>query len=198
VATGREVYGYPKEYAAVGMPLRGAAPNDYTVRALAVPEFKQGAIALPDTEILRCKRIDDSALKGVGHAAGELVGDLLTAVRSGRIGDTALALAGESITALTKKRLDLVYLREIRALAGSKGCDIQAVTTASEDPLELNALRLLRGRYELQLPPLASHPIAADLGLTLGPDNTVDVMIGLEIDLAFTLSTGKNLWSAPN
>ena len=196
VATGREVYGYPKEYAAVGMPLRGAAPNDYTVRGLAVPEFKQGAIAVPDTEILRCKRIDDSTLKGVGHAAGELIGDLLTAARTGRMGDTALALVGESITALTKKRLDLVYLREIRALAGGKGCDIQAVTTASEDPLELNALRLLRGRYSLQLPPLASHPIAADLGLALGADNTVDVMMGLEIDLAFTLSTGKNLWSA--
>ena len=70
------------------------------------------------------------------------------------------------------------------------------MTTASEDPLELNALRLLRGRYSLQLPPLASHPIAADLGLALGADNTVDVMMGLEIDLAFTLSTGKNLWSA--
>ena len=196
VATGREVYGYPKEYATVGMPLRGAAPDDYTVRGLAVPVFKPGAIALPDTEILRCRRIDDSALKGLGHAACELAGDLLTAVRSGRIGDTALALVGESITALMNKRLDLVYLREIRALAGGRGCDIQSVTTASEHPLELECLRLLRGRYALQLPPLDSHPIAADLGLKLQAGNSVDVMLGLEIDLAFTLGSGKNLWSA--
>jgi hypothetical protein len=195
VATGREVYGYPKEFATVQMPERDAAPDDYVVRGLAVPKFGKGVIAQPDTEILRCRRTDASALDGIAHAASELLGgDLLDALRSGRSGDTALALATESLEALLSNRLDLVYQRQIRALGGGNGCDLQAVTTASEDPLEFKGFQLLRGRYALTLPALDSHPIAADLGLQTDVAGNVDVVLAARIKLAFTLCAGVTLW----
>jgi hypothetical protein len=116
------------------------------------------------------------------------------AVRSGRLANTALALVSESIEALFSRKLELVYLRQMRALRGGRGCDLQTVTTACEDPLEIKRLRMLKGRYELSLPALDSHPMAADLGLKVNAGNKVDVMMAVEIDLAFTLQPGKTLW----
>jgi hypothetical protein len=51
----------------------------------------------------------------------------------------------------------------------------------------------LKGRYELLLPPLDSHPIAADLGLQV-IDGKVDVTMGVKIDLAFEQGPGRVLW----
>jgi hypothetical protein len=194
VATGREIYGYPKEFATLCMPERAAPADEYTVRGLAVACHAPAAPAMPETEILRCSRVDRSVLAGLGHAARELGEDVLMAFKNRRLAETPLALMAESVEALLTRRIDLVYLRQMRALCGGAGCDMQMVTTAREDPLEINGLRLLRGRYELTLPPLDSHPIAADLGLSVRNGNKVDVLIGAEIDLAFTLSAATSLW----
>jgi uncharacterized protein with NAD-binding domain and iron-sulfur cluster len=194
VATGREIYGYPKEHATVRMPPRGAPADDYAVQGLAVAQQFAGAPALPAAQILRLRRTDPSLLSGLCHAAARFGDDLLEAARGGRLADTLLPPLAESLAVLLRQRIDLVYLRQMRALCGGDGCDLQMVTTAREDPLEIKALHALPGRYELTLPPLASHPIAADLGLTLGAGNTVEVTMAARIDLAFTLSAASSLW----
>jgi len=57
VAAGREIYGFPKEYATVAMPEREAAADLYTVRAAALRTLSVGASVEPDCEILRCARV---------------------------------------------------------------------------------------------------------------------------------------------
>lgn len=194
VATGREAYGYPKEHATVSMPLRSAPADNYSVRALAVPHYGPSAQALPDTEILRCTLIDASARDGQAHALREIGEDLLRAALDGRIGETPLALVEEAVIAMLGQRIDLVFLREFRALAGGGGSNLQAVTSASQSPFELKSLRVLPGVYELTLPPLDSHPIAADLGLKVRDGNKVDVLLGAEFDFSFTLTPARTLW----
>jgi hypothetical protein len=193
VATGRELCGYPKEQAVVTMPRAGAAESDYIVEALAVPRFEAGARAVPNTEILRCRRVDASTAAVLGHAGLEFGEDLLSALLHGRIDGTSLALARDLVAVMRSKRLDLVFLRQLRATAAASGCDLQQIVGSSEDPLELKSLHLLTGRYELLLPPLDSHPIAADLGLQV-IDDRVDVTLGFKIDLAFEQTPGRVLW----
>lgn len=193
VATGRELYGYPKEHAVVKMPRAGAADTDYVVEALAVPRFAVAARALPNTEILRCRRIDDSALAGLGHAALEFGEDLLSSLLHGRIADSSLALLRDFLAMLRSQRLDLVFLRQMRATATASGCDLQNIIASTEEPVKVKSVRLLPGRYELLLPSLDSHPIAADLGLQ-AVDGKVDVTLGVRLELAFVQAPGRILW----
>ncbi len=193
VATGREVYGYPKENAVIRMPGAGAADGEYVVEALAVPRYAAGARAVPGSEIMRCRRTDASTLAGLGHTALEVGEDLLAVVKSGRIDGSAVALIGDFITLMLSKRLGLVFLRQLRATGATSGYDLQHVIGSSLDPLVIKSLHLLKGRYELTLPPLDSHPIAADLGLSV-VDGKVDVMMGVKMDLAFDMCAGQVLW----
>ena len=193
VATGRELYGYPKEQATISMPREATPDAEYRVRALAVPRYVVGARALPETTILRVLRSNDSTLAGLGHAAQTIGADLLPALVQGHIDGTSLGLMKDFLSLLLKRRLGMVFLREFRATATAAGSDGQSVVVSAQDPLELKALRLLAGRYALELPALDSHPIAADLGLQM-VDGRVDVAMAVKIDLAFTQGPGRTIW----
>ena len=196
VATGREVYGYPKEHAVVRMPGDGGGDGDYVVEALAVPCYAPGAPAVAGSEIMRCRRTNSSALAGLGHTAMELGEDLLSVVRQGGIDGSALALMRDFISMMLHKKLGLVFLRQFRATAATSGYDLQSVVGSSLEPLVINSMCLLKGRYELILPPLDSHPIAADMGF-ITIDGKIDIMMGVRMKLAFDMCAGQTLWPAP-
>ena len=193
VATGREAYGYPKEQAVVRMPGAGSENGDYSVEALAVPQYRAGARAVVNTEIMRVRRSDASPLAGLGHAALELGADLLSVMLHARIDGSALALVGDAVSMLLHKKLDLVFLRQLRATAAPSGCDLQQVIGSALEPLVIHKMNLLKGRYELIVPALDSHPIAADLGLTVEAGK-IDVMMGVKLELAFDMCRGHILW----
>ena len=79
------------------------------------------------------------------------------------------------------------------ATGAAAGCDYQSVVSGPQDPVQLKSLRMLKGRYALELPPLDSHPIATDLGLKV-VDGCVDVTIAAKIGCAFTQAPGHTLW----
>ena len=193
VATGREVYGYPKEHAIVQMPIGDQPLDAFSVRGLAVPKYRAGAKAEPAIEILSCGRAGSGVLAAAGHLAHGLGEDLWSAVRDGKIEDTPLALMRDFIELMLTGQMHLVFLRQIRALGGGAGSDLQAIVGTVYDPVKVKCLRLLKGRYELTLPSLDSHPIATDFGLAL-KDGRADVLMGIEIDLGFVLQPGENLW----
>lgn len=193
VATGRELYGYPKEQAVIRMPRAGSADDSHAVEGLAVAHFGPGAQATPGTSILRIRRTDPSILAGVGHAVLEFGEDMVSALLHGRIEGTSIALMKDYLSMFIHKRLEMVFLRQFRATAGASGCDFMRVVSAPQDPVSLKSLCLLKGRYALELPPLESHPIAADLGLNV-VDGRVDVAIAAKIELAFTQAPGHTLW----
>jgi uncharacterized protein with NAD-binding domain and iron-sulfur cluster len=193
VATGRELYGYPKEQAVISMPRAATPQAEYVVKALAVPRFGADARAVGDSTILRVHRTDCSTLAGLGHAALEIGEDMLDALLHGRLEGSSLALMKDYLSMFVNKRLDMVFLRQFRAAGAASGCDYQSVVCAPQDPVQLKSLCLLGGRYALELPPLESHPIAEDLGLTV-IDGRVDVVAAVSIDLAFTQAPGWTLW----
>ncbi len=193
VATGREAYGYPKEQAVVRMPGAGSEHGDYSVEALAVPQYRADARAVVNTEIMRVRRSDASTLAGLGHAALELGEDLLSVVMHARLDGSALALVGDFVSMMLHKKLGLVFLRQLRATAAASGCDLQQVVGSALEPLVIHKMNLLKGRYELIVPALDSHPIAADLGLTVEAGK-IDVMMGVKLELAFDMGPGHILW----
>jgi hypothetical protein len=192
IATGREVYGYPKEYANVQIPFDERSRDAYfAVKATAVPRFHEGAKAVAK-EVLRCQRAG-GALEAAQHIAQGVGEDLWSALRDGKVEDTPLALMRDFIELLLTKQMHLVFLRQMRALGGGAASDLQAIVGGLYDPVKVKCLRLLKGRYELILPALDSHPIADDLGLAL-TDGKADILMGIEVDLGFTLQPGENLW----
>ena len=94
---------------------------------------------------------------------------------------------------LLQKKLGPVLLRQLRATAVLPGCDLQQVVGSVLEPLLIHKMNLLKGRYELIVPALDSHPIAADLGLTVD-DGKIDVMMGVRLELAFDMCPGHILW----
>jgi hypothetical protein len=193
VATGRELYGYPKEHAVISMPRAETPQADYLVKALAVPRYSETARAVPDSTILRVRRTDSSTLAGLGHAALEIGEDMLDALLHGRIEGSSIALLKDYVSMFVHKRLDMVFLRQLRAAGAASGCDYQSVVSGPQYPVQLKSLRLLKGRHALELPLLDSHPIAADLGLEV-VDGCVDVTIAAKIGCAFTQAPGHILW----
>jgi Acetoacetate decarboxylase (ADC) len=179
LAAGREIYGYPKEHASLTIPPIASPPLRFAVEALAVPT--RGAAASP-AMIVEC--VARNPLLAAEWALLENVWPQIEVLAG--IGG-ALERMWDLIKMLIAQRLDFVFLRQLRALGGGPGTDLQQVTAASANPFITRDMRILAD-YELHLPPFASHPIAADLGLS--PGGIVDAPLGFQCRAHFTLQPG--------
>jgi hypothetical protein len=184
-AAGREIYGFPKEHAAVTIPPEeDPLQSRFAVEALAVRD--SGDPTAARSLILECVPGGDhaAAFRPAGMQSGPDIQRLIAA-------DGVLEKMGKLIMALASGRLDLVFLRQFRALGGGAGADLQQVVAASADPFALGFPHNILLGYELRLAQIASHPIARDLGLPIG--RPVDVPIGFQCNIGFTLQPGRVL-----
>lgn len=168
LAAGRETYGYPKELAAITIPSDGTHP--FKVTAPALVEYTSPPRAVQPVDLVVCER--GTALMGT---------------------ESTFALAGKLIDCLRLVSLDLVFLREFRATAGSRDADFQEIVGARADldaPFDLGHLSF---SYQLTLATAASHPIASDLGLTIDGNNRVDVLAAIRFSAPATFSAGRRL-----
>jgi hypothetical protein len=185
LAAGREIFGYPKEYATVTIPPIASPPSLFVVDALAVPSRKPGAAAT-NSRILQCvARIPDKAVEL--HPRGDFWPDVTDLIGAGG----RLSSMSVLIQRFLGLRLDLVFLRQFRPLAGGAGADLQQVVAAAARPFTVHGLPHILLDYELRLPPLDSHPIARDLGLAQG--GVVDVPLGFQLRADFTMQPGTVL-----
>ena len=176
MAAGREIYGFPKEFGTIATPT-AADPTQprFSVEALAVAA---GSAEAHKSLILECVHVSTGHLP---YAVPSLDPDQI-------LESEAINRMQAVFRLFLNGSLDFVFLREIRALGGMAGSDLQQVTSAcaSVKP-DLRSLRILRD-YELRIPPLDSHPIARDLGLPSGP---ISVPFGFQCRCAFSLGTGR-------
>jgi hypothetical protein len=199
--TGREVQGFPKEYATIDMARETFAngdPGPMTVRTNVFPKFDPGT-RIQFRELMKVSQVPGSAgggdLSRFGTLA-ELAVHVWKEIWSGQepfaIPDLKfLFRLGEEIL---KEEVPCVFLKQFRDVAdGTRAC-YQAVV---ELPMRITAFHgggLLPGRYQLDLANYQSHPIAKDFGLDARATSS---MIGAYIDVDFELECGNVVWEAP-
>ena len=188
VAAGREIYGFPKEQAVLAIPSPGtvgyvecltaatlAAQAPATMGGRLLTCGYQSIVTFPDTLLLQPP--PPGILKGDGlHSSFEVAQGLAVFVQL-----------------ILGMQLPFVFLREIRALGGGPGCDLQQIVSANAALSDLG-MPGFDGMYRLQIGSWASHPVAHDLGLVTSPaDGGLDV-VGASIGFGFELAAGTVLW----
>lgn len=190
VAAGRETYGFPKEQADVLLPEEGSSPLYFEVRGLASDIYDESREIISRT-ILSCDaRPNLGARDALLYELKDVLGDLL----SGNGVESPINLMKEFFYILCSEQIKTVFLKQFRGVSGSKSVSYQAIVEASHHDLDMTSIKLLNRAYELTLPSLASHPIAADLGLTVSDETKVDVLAAAVIEMSFVLGQGRVLW----
>jgi hypothetical protein len=186
IATGREVYGFPKLAAQFQKPDEIQRPA-FRADVLGIKVF--GAQAVAQRE--RLLTLSAPSAPGPAPASDldsikqRLAGELSRNMRAG-LGSAPLEWAARFIN----DRIPLVFLKQFRDAQDTRKACYQKLVEA---PLKVEAFYeggLLPGGYSLQLAGLASHPLAQTLGLqaagqtsTLGAWMRVDFALGNGVEI---------------
>jgi Acetoacetate decarboxylase (ADC) len=200
MATGREVYGFPKELGQFRFDPKTpdpAAPRSFMIDAFAIPHFSPQSTPawLPLFEI-RPKQADRP------EPAPASLWDRIEAFAEGtieRIGedfvDAALRIASEQAIAriIQGEAVILPFLKQFPDVADPTRACYQAIVEA---PTTINTFRrggTTDGDYEVMVHSYDSHPFHRELGIK---PQVQDVGRGMWVDFDFTMDMGVELWKA--
>lgn len=187
VVGGREVWGFPKALATIG--ISGGDPRDgaIAVSTLAVKTLQPKARAAV-AEIFRLTP------GPTVRAGGEPVGEERLAVAIARLlaGELFLELVGVMTRLLEADRAGIpgapmILLKQVRDAGSATAAGYRSVITADTTITAVLGSPSLKGAHCLTLNDYASQPIAADLGLAVG-DQTLPFALCATIN--FTLGLG--------
>ncbi len=166
VASGREIYGYPKAMSSFGLPSIDN-PDHFTVDTLTVKTFG------PDAEATwqRLFAIDQtSAPGGLFKRTFNSVVETGEAILRAAIAERMLPIPGlgilkELFDLVVHGTMPMVFLKQFRdATVGTDAC-YQAVVEAPAQVTRFRKAGEIAADYGVTIKDYASHPIVADLGL---------------------------------
>jgi hypothetical protein len=188
LATGRELFGYPKSGGVPEFPDGGEGPQTWKLSVFGL-DYGAGNLAdwgQPLLEVVQGDSVegaDDelgSLLEVAKHAAGDLFGgsDVIDDLEVGWI-------VAEDVA---RDRLPNVFLKQFRSVQDGLRASFHQVTQADYEITKLSARPVLR-EHKLTVHKLDSHPVTAELGLddqTLGP--------AYRVEMDFDVGWGHVLW----
>jgi hypothetical protein len=192
LTTGREVYGYPKELGTFTIP-KGVDDADlFGVDTYAWKEHGPDS-KLELSRLFEVRRTDShpsGGLKEVWHNLEDAIKGLIHLVfnAEGRFSLASLELVFDVFEYLATHEVPNVFLKQFRDVSDPNRACYQAIIEARERVRSFRSAGHLAGDYELTIFPFASHPIAADLGLSSGPNQAVAAWY---VDFDFVLEGGK-------
>jgi Acetoacetate decarboxylase (ADC) len=192
---GREIYGFPKNYGTISMPLRAGESAQFSASSEVLHRFgpHERGVAMPiatvrrtDANPLEFERPFDQAI----GAFREFVEEVLD------ITDPFTFVAATLGDLTAEHMLKLTFLCQLPSIVdGSRAC-FQGIAEASAVPTA-RAAGLLRGDYEIEIPYHDSVPWARELGLVAGPaDALLTPHAGFYLDMDFDLTAGREIWTA--
>jgi hypothetical protein len=203
MASGREIYGFPKEIGQFSIPTSRGQQGAFAVSTMVLDRHHPTTRAQV-RELLEVRReggfVDQPGLKttwaGITDALEELfelvagtVTDLEVIVRHGI---DPLDFTRNVLDHVQNARVPMVFLKQFRDAADPSRACYQSVigATAKVMPATFAGGGPLLGDYELTLADHASHPIAKDLGLTAGK---IHVDEAFWLAFSFTMEAGRAL-----
>ena len=194
--TGREVEGFPKEWAEVDVGRD--APGDMAARAWVFTKYAPETEASKQT-VLTCVPSATSSASVAPGPDWTTLEDAMRGIWRGAFphGDPpalpGISLLLQLIEMLVEKEVSLVFLKQLQDIEDSSKAAYQAIVEA---PIKVTAFRsanLLPDLYDLTIADFESHPIMKDLGIR--PDATKG-LLGFWIDFDFLLENGRVVWEA--
>jgi hypothetical protein len=189
LATGRELFGYPKSW---GWPER-PTPDGPQVWKLDVFGLNYGgdahAARHPLLEVRQRGALEDaveSDLSSLWEVARDAAGRLF---ESDRV-LLDLELGPSFVDDLLHERMPGVFLKQFRDVRDGLGASLQQVVQADYEIVRLRAKPLLL-EHELTVHKLDSHPVGEELGLA---DQTLG--LAYEVVMDFNVGAGRVLWDA--
>ena len=190
MATGREVYGFPKTIAQFQMPEKLTDSAPYWVETLAMERFQADSTSQPMhiLEVIHTgghKRNPAQPLETVQSLFTMLLGEeenLSTRVALGR---------QHVLNMLKTQEVQTVFLRQLRDIKNPTIAAYQEIIQAPSRVARIHRGGFLPGSFEMRLSSNASFPIAEELGLN--PDRN-PVKGAYWMDFDFFLDVGKTLW----
>lgn len=189
LATGRELFGYPKAWGWPAFPGPEDRPRkwgldvfglDYTRDALADRHPLLEIVEAPDEP----GSIEDE-LHGLADIARHAAAQLLEPPDDVGLGATA-DLAGD----LLREELTNVFLKQFRSIEDGLGAALQQIVEARYTVTRVTARSLVR-EHRLIVHELDSHPVARELGLADQP-----LGAAYHVDMDFDVGQGRVLWDA--
>lgn len=198
MATGREVYGYPKELAYLTWPQGPHDPLVLRAETMVLPVYS------PQTKLVRAPIVEVTKTReeaGIAARLGETFGSLAHAFA--HLGAEALEhprddldVLGALESSLGKLEIPMVFLKQFRDVVDPRAACYQAIV---ESPARLSSIPIgwpTLHEVAITVYDYASHPIATELGLGT-PTNgslTVKVPFGIEVHFDFVVELGQIMW----
>jgi hypothetical protein len=192
LATGRELFGYPKSWAEIGFPAEGASPRTWSVEAFGL-DYRPDALAGPH-ELLQI--VEGDVLEGDGEdpwyegpldVARDIADRVFERSDDERI-VPGIKLAADLAGDLFDRSFRHLFLKQVRDIADGTEAALQQITEAHYKVTRMRARPRLR-EYSLTVHPLDSQPVIDELGLT-----SQSLNLGYEVDMDFDVGDGKVLW----
>lgn len=210
LVSGREVYGFSKQFGKLQIPTIDQAPDLFTLDTLVFKEFS------PQTKETEARLLE---VKSISHQEKHpymknwdnfeeailTIADFLWD-RNQEISIPGLESPFNLLNYLTKIRVPLVNLKQFRDAEDSRRACYQALI---ESPMKLESFyggRLLGfddfgDKFELTINKFASQPIVEDLGLHTGylpgrESLQIPVKVAFLLNFDFSLENGITVWEA--
>lgn len=193
LATGRELFGYPKSWAEIGFPQEGASPRRWSLRAFGL-DYAGGALAQPHDLL---ELVEGDALEGDGEdpwydgpleVARDVADRLFDRDDEERI-VPGLRLAADLAGDLIDRSFRHLFLKQVRDIADGTEAALQQITEAHYKVRGMRARPRLR-EYSLTVHPLDSQPLITELGLR---SQTLNLAYEIE-EMDFDVGDGRVLW----
>jgi len=179
IATGREVFGFNKQLAQFQKPDEIRRP-EFAANVLGFQQFSADAVA--KTERLLELKGASSAVSQNDDVVKKQIGDGLMKSARTDLGGGLVEFAARFIN----DRIPLVFLKQFRDAQDSRKACYQKIIEA---PLQVETFHeggVFLDSYALNIAPLASHPLAQNLGLQLEQKS----MLGAWMKVDFVLGNG--------
>ena len=196
MATGREIYGFPKLSGRIDFGEIEGRSSLVTVDALAMDHFSPATRA-KEQRILEVRRKADDD-NGVLDRLWGAIGSAVDGMTGGFL-DAAQSLAADaSVEAMTEAFRDMsssqvvrmVFLKQFRDVGDPDRACYQSVVEASAKVTAFRAGGPLPGPFEVKLRRLDSHPIAEELGLS---GDAIEPVFASWVEFDFDVDEGETV-----
>ena len=191
LATGRELFGYPKAWGWPEFP-PAEGPRTWKLDVFGL-DYTPGALAsrLPLLEVTESDSIEDAVeadITSLADIARHVVDRLFHRSVKHLLGDVEVTA---SLTQdLLSERMPNVFLKQVRDVGDGLNAALQQVTMINYKIVSIRSVPLLN-EHTLTVHQLDSHPVGEELGLK---DQTLGV--AYEAKTEFTVGGGRVLWDA--
>ncbi len=196
MATGREVFGYPKAFGWANLPLHARDQGPFWADALVIPQFTA------DTPVTRQRIVEvtrepehfGSLTEWAEHEKTEAFLAIAKILADVGEADCDWPLLLSIAKDLLGFHIPSVFLKQFRDATSSTAACYQAII---ETNFTINGFRgagLLPEGWSVDVRSYASHQIVKTLGLGPGP---YQVDRGFWVNLDFAADLGKEVWRAP-